>query len=150
MRDAQTSNASDHESDRAGRVHRYPDRLIYLLGLLSATIFSIPIIVALSGGTIAPMGWLYCWITACVPTGIAFYVLRYSVVVTGTKLVIRKGASRHEVLLADFEKTEIVSARNGPQLKVTLASGEELWFNGMLTDFDDLVNELMVRQPRGS
>jgi hypothetical protein len=144
MSDTQTDDAGDHESDRAGRVHRYPDRLTYLLGLLSATIFSIPIIVALFGGTIAPTGWLYCWIPACIPAGIAFVTLRYSVVVTSNKLVIRNGSTRREVLLSNVEKTEIVSTRNGPQLRVTLTDGKELRFNGMLTDFDDLASRLAV------
>lgn len=147
MVDTQTNDVRDHESDRAVHVHRYPDRLIYLLWLLSAAVFSIPIILALSGNTVAPMGWLFCWIPACIPAGIAFFALRYSVVVTSNKLVIRNGSSRREVLLADIDRTEIVSARNGPQLRVTLTGGQELWFNGMLTDFDDLVSELVARRP---
>ena len=150
MGDTRTNDARDHESDRAGRVHRYPDRLIYLLGLLSAAIFSIPMILALSGGTIAPMEWLWFWIPACVPAGIAFLALRYSVIVTSNKFVIRKGSSRREVLLADIERTEIVSDRNCPQLRVTLTGGQNVSFNGMLTDFDGLVNELAVRRPGAS
>jgi len=147
MVDTQTNDARDHESDRAVHVHRYPDRLIYLLWLLSAAVFSIPIILALSGNAIAPMGWLFCWIPACIPAGIAFFTLRYSVVVSSNKLVIRNGSSRREVLFADIEKSEIVSARNGPQLRVTLTNGQKLWFNGMLTYFDDLVNEVVVGRP---
>ena len=147
MVDTQTNDARDRGSDRAVHIHRYPDRLIYLLAGLSATIFCIPMILLFAGEAITPAGLLSIWVPAGIPAILAFSALRYSVVINGDIFVIKTALSIREVRLAEIAKTAIVSARNGPQLKVELMDGTVMWFNGMLTDFDGLVNELVVRQP---
>jgi hypothetical protein len=137
------------ESSDEQHTYKFPLRLVSLLGLLSATMMCVPIIVGASGDAVSLGGYLYCFVPACIPAIIAIKTLRYSVTTRSDRIVIRAGATR-EVPFTEIANVSVVPAKNGPQAIVLLTDGTKIGFSGMLTDFSDLMHTLMIKTRQSS
>ena len=123
-------------------VHRYPPSLIFLILALGVVAALLPYLPQESPAStsvyISCIGIAFCMLV------VAVHLMTYRVLVGSASISIQTAVRTQEIALSEIRNVEVVTTRNGRQIVVSLSNNKAVRFGRMLTDFDSLLDALLM------